>query len=113
MCAISANGTDRKDGGNQEQGSDVQGNWFFSCVFVSTANNKAAICEQASPKPAMQVQCAHKTSPCCLVATQTFNGGAVRRWECFTNDIIMKTFVLVAWLHMTSMFVTQPLTKKL
>ena len=36
----SANGTDRKDGGNPEQGSDVQGNWFFSCVFVSTANNK-------------------------------------------------------------------------
>ena len=58
------------------------------------------------------IQCAHNTSPCCFVATQTFNGGAVKRWECFTNAISMKTFALVACLQITEMLVTRPAIHK-
>ena len=45
------------------------------------------MCEHASPKPAIQVQCA---IPCCSTATQGFTGAADNFCECLTRAVIKK-----------------------
>ena len=77
-----------KVGGSHEHGREVHAVLFFTRVFASTVNRRAAICEHASPKPAIQVQCAHTTIPCCSTATQGFTGVADNFFECLTRAVI-------------------------
>ena len=87
ISAILAKGTFLKDGGSQEHGKDVDEHCCFLSVLASAVNKTAAMCEQASPRPAIHKQCAHITSPLCLIATHTFKGGEDSFWECFTKAV--------------------------
>ena len=109
---ISEKSTEWYEGGIHEHGSDVEVNCCFASVLASAVKSKAAMWEQASPIPAMQVQCAHIISPVCFIATQAFNGGVDNLWECFTNPINTKFFgrVLIAE---TIMLLTHSFIKKL
>ena len=51
---------------------------------VTIAYNVAAICEQASPAPAMQLQCAHIIVPLAFSPIHGNKGGLLIRWLCFT-----------------------------
>lgn len=85
MFDISAKGTDQNEDGNQ------------------------AVCEKASPMPAIHVQCAHNTSPFCLVTTHTLREGGDSLCECLTKTINIKILDLAIWLPMTVKLVTQPI----
>jgi len=75
---ISEKATLQNELGSQEHGRDVRGSCSFICVLASTVNNTAAIWEHALPMPAIHVQCAHNTSPDCLIAIQAFKEGNER-----------------------------------
>ena len=73
------------DGGNQENGNDVEECYSLTWVFASTASNTEAMCEHASPAPTMQVQWAHSIVPFVLTAIHTFSGGDDKLCECLTK----------------------------
>ena len=66
------------------------------------------MCEHASPRPAMQVQCAHTTIPCCSTATQGFTGAADSFCECLTRAVT-KDVLGRPGMAKTLMLSTQPL----
>lgn len=59
------------------------------CILtpVITVYKSAAICEHASPAPAIQLQCAHNISPSGLTPTQGLRGDTLIFWLCFTCNI--------------------------
>ena len=93
------------------QGSDVDECCCFTTVLASAAKSTAAMWEQASPQPAMQVQCAVTTSPLDLQHIHTFKGGAESVWECFT--VAVKRYLWLPSIKVTRMPLTHPFTKKL
>ncbi len=109
--SISANGkncTLLNDGGSHVQGSDVEECCCFTRVLASAAKITAALCEQASPQPAMQVQCAVTTSPLDLQHIHTFKGEAE---SVFT--VAVKRYLWLPSIKVTRMPLTHPFTKKL
>ena len=84
MSHIGEYSTLQNDGGNQEHDSDVEECCSFPRVFVSAANNTEAMCEHASPDPAMQVQWVHSIAPFALIAIHSFSGGDDKLCECLT-----------------------------
>ena len=57
-------------------------------MFPSKVNNEAAMCEQASFSPAIQVQCVHTTIPFCLTAIHGLAGATDSFCECLTEAVI-------------------------
>ena len=73
-----------KDGGSQLLVLDVQEVLVLIRTAVSNQYRMAAMCEQVSAKPAMQVQCPHSTLPFFRMATQGCNGCLLAAYECLT-----------------------------
>ena len=71
-------------GGSHSQGLEVHDMFFICLVYASVENNKAAMWEHASPKPAIHVQWAEIMVPPFSAATHGFNGVPVTAWECLT-----------------------------
>ena len=63
-------------------------------MFALAASNSAALCEQASPVPAIHMQWADNTSPLRIVATHTLRGGVYSLCKCLVKAINIK---LLAW----------------
>ena len=57
---------------------NMAGMYMRTVALASTVNNTAAVWEHASPMPAIHVQCAHTTSPDCLMAARVFKEGNER-----------------------------------
>ena len=67
------------------------------------------MCEQASPKPAVQLQCAQMMVPFCSVTTQAFSGAMDDLCKCFTLAVMRNEFCLVV-IGSTMILLTQPST---
>ena len=80
---------------------EVQEVFFLVCVLASVLNNNAEIWEHASPKPAMQVQCAQMILPFRSAAIQGWRGVAVSFCECLTsarsNDTSPRLRILICY----------------
>ena len=70
MSVTGAYSTQALDGGNHEQSLEVHDKLDWTRVLASTANVSALMCEQASPNPAIHVQCAQITMPPSSAANQ-------------------------------------------
>jgi len=57
---------------------------FICFAECSSKKTVAAMCEQVSPKPAMQVQCPTTISPSFLARSHAFRGGFESDCECLT-----------------------------
>ena len=102
--------------GNHAQSSDVHETLLIILVLASNVNSTAAMCEQASPSPAMQVQWAHKTVPSISAATHGLRGVLDNLWECLTLALTTATYFsspLQCGIWWTKTLLTQPLTKYL
>jgi hypothetical protein len=60
---------------------------FWCWVHFSRVNKSTAICEQASPRPAIQVQFPHIMIPSILTATQGLREEAESLCECFSEPM--------------------------
>ena len=82
---------------------------FNKLVLASAANSRAAMCEQASPSPAIQLQCAHTIVPTISAATHGLRGGAEGCCEYVQSTLSIAVCALSEILQ-TKTVLTQPST---